>query len=189
MVALSGAAPALVTPLTADGEVHADDVGALIRRALGDGASGILVAGSTGEGALLEPAQREQIVRVARAAVDAPAPTSGTAPVLIAGACGATVAELDADVARLAEAGADLVLVLPPTTYPLSVEELVDLHVGVAERAGVPTLAYHIPQYTGSPLTADAVRDLASHPRIVGMKDSSPDAERRAAFIAAARSA
>ncbi len=189
MVVLTGATPALVTPLTPEGEVHADDVETLIHRAVGDGASGVLVAGSTGEGALLDAAQREQLVRVARAAVDATATSAGSRPTLVAGACGATVAELDADVARLAAAGADLVLVLPPSTYPLRVEELVDLHVAVADRADVPTLAYHIPQYTGSPLTADAVRELSAHPRIAGMKDSSPDAARRAEFIAAARSA
>lgn len=185
MTCLDGAMPALVTPLTADGQVHEDDLARLVARALDDGASGVLVAGSTGEGALLGPTRRERSTRRARASIDA-RPDRGEVT-LIAGACGATVADLDADVARLTAAGADVVLVLPPTTYPLRVEELVDLHLGVAERAEVPTLAYHIPRYSGSALTPEAVGELAGHPGIVGMKDSSDDADRRAAFVAAAR--
>lgn len=188
MTPLHGALPALVTPLTPQGDVHEDDVAGLVRRALGDGASGVVVAGSTGEGALLEAEQRVQLTRRARAAIDGAVDGGGPSALLLAGASGATVAALDADVARLAGAGADLVLVLAPSTYPLSADELVDLHLAVAERAAVPTLVYHLPQYTGSHLTADAVRELAGHPRIAGMKDSSPDADRRARFIDVSRS-
>lgn len=190
MTSLHGSLPALVTPLTSQGDVHEDDVAALVRRALGDGATGVVVAGSTGEGALLEADHRVQLTRCARAAIDGVVDGGGGTPaLLIAGASGPTVAALDADVARLAEAGADLVLVLAPSTYPLTPDELVELHLTVAERADVPTLVYHLPQYTGSHLTPDAVRELAGHPRIAGMKDSSPDPDRRARFIEVRRSA
>lgn len=182
MTLIRGSLPALVTPLTPTGDVHEDDVATLVARAATDGASGVLVTGSTGEGALLEADQRVQVTRRARTTIDAGPGTT----TLVAGATGATVAALQADVARLAAAGADLVLVLAPSTYPLHVDELVDLHVTIADAAEVPTLVYHLPQYTGSCLTPDAVRELATHPRIVGLKDSSPDAERRASFIAAA---
>lgn len=190
---LQGSLPALITPLTAEGEIHEDDLATLITRALGDGASGVLVAGSTGEGALLEPEQRVQLTRCARRVIDvtdrgaAAADAPRIPPPLLAGASGATVEALDADVARLAEAGADAVLVLAPSTYPLDTDELVALHLGVAERASAPTLVYHIPQLTGSALTPDSLHDLAAHPRIVGMKDSSPDAARRATFLEVAR--
>ena len=160
---------------------------ALVHRALADGATGVLVTGSTGEGALLDPEQRVRVAAQARAALDgynAPDAPSHS-PRLLAGASGLTPAALHEDVARLAGAGADLVLVLAPHTYPLTPRELTDLHLEVAERADVPTLCYHIPQLTGSALTPDAVTELAGHPRIVGMKDSSPDTERRAAFVAA----
>lgn len=181
MTRLRGSFPALVTPLTPDGDVHEDDVATLVARAVADGASGVVVAGSTGEGALLEADQRVQVTRRARTTIDA---GRGTAT-LVAGATGPTVAALQADVARLAASGADAVLVLAPSTYPLHVDELADLHVTVADTAEVPTLLYHLPQFTGSSLTPDALRELATHPRIVGLKDSSPDAERRARFIEA----
>jgi dihydrodipicolinate synthase/N-acetylneuraminate lyase len=178
------ALPALVTPLTADGRIHTGDVTALVTRALADGAAGVLVAGSTGEGALLTPDQRVEVTRVARAAG---AGGGGGRPLLLAGASAPTVEGLVADVTALAEAGADEVLVLAPSTYPLRPEEVVACHLDVAGRTGVPTLVYHFPAISGSSLTADTVRELAGHANVVGMKDSSPDADRRAAFVAATR--
>lgn len=190
---LGGSMPALVTPLTPQREVHEDDVRTLVSRAIGDGASGTLVAGSTGEGTLLEPDQRVQVTRAARSALDelGPGPDDdgagpGATPRLVAGASGPTVSALHQDVERLATAGADAVLVLAPHTLPLAPEELVELHLAVAERAPLPTVIYHVPQLTGSTLTVDAMRELADHPAVVGMKDSSPDADRRAEFLAAA---
>lgn len=189
---LGGSMPALVTPLTPQREVHEDDVRTLVSRAVGDGASGALVAGSTGEGTLLEPDQRVQVTRAARSALDELDPGrpagdgAGGPPRLVAGASGATLSALHQDIERLAAAGADAVLVLAPHTLPLAPGELVDLHLAVAERAPLPTVIYHVPQLTGSALTVDAMRELADHPAVVGMKDSSPDADRRAQFLAAA---
>lgn len=177
-IVLTGPMPALVTPLDADRRLDLAGVEVVVRRAIDDRASGVLVCGSTGEGTLLDPEDRAAVTRAARGAM-------GSDGVLLACASGPSVAALHADVARLAAAGADAVLALAPAIQPLAPEELVDLHLEVAERAEVPTLAYHIPQYTGSALTPDAVRELAAHPRVVGMKDSSPDTERRAAFVAA----
>jgi len=197
--ALTGALPALVTPLTDPTTLDLEGVASLVRRALAEGASGVLVAGSTGEGSLLAPDQRAALTALARDAIDAACeqggagrgtdPPSATVEraVLVAGASGLSLSSVQADVARLAAAGADLVLVLPPSVQPLTCEELVDLHVAVADGAAVPTLVYHIPQLTGSWLTPTHVQRLARHERIVGMKDSSPDAERRAGFVAATR--
>jgi 4-hydroxy-tetrahydrodipicolinate synthase len=179
---LGGALPALVTPLSDPTTLDRVGITDLVRRALADGASGVLVAGTTGEGSLLEPEQRQELTALARAAIT-------DQPVLVAGASGASLPALHADVARLAAAGADVVLVLPPPLQPLTPDEVADLHLAVAERATVPTLAYHIPQLTGSPLTPEAVRRIAMHQHIVGMKDSSPDADRRAAFVEAAAGA
>lgn len=143
-----------------------------------DGARGVLVAGSTGEGTLLRPEQRATATRTARRALPA-------GSIVLAGASGATVQDLVEDVVTLADAGADAVLVLAPHTYPLRPDELVDLHATVAEETEVPTLAYHIPQLTGSALTPTAMVELAGHPGVIGCKDSSPDAERRTAFLEA----
>lgn len=181
---VTGNLPALVTPVDAEGRVLGAEVDRLVRRALADGASGVLVAGSTGEGTLLEPPQRVELVDAARTALDG-ARTSPSP--LLACASAPTMGGLLEDVRRLGEAGADAVLVLAPSTQPLRPEELLTVHRDAAAASPVPTLAYHIPQLTGSSLTPESVRELAALPNVVGMKDSSPDAERRAAFRAATR--
>lgn len=173
----TGSLPALVTPLTTPHELDLDGLAALVEQALAEGATGVLVAGTTGEGTLLEPEQRVALTRAAVAAADG--------ATVVAGASGPTVDGVRADVARLAAAGADLVLVLPPAIQPLRPEELADAHLAVADSADVPLLVYHFPQLTGSSLTPEAIRELAGHDAIVGMKDSSDDADRRAAFVAA----
>lgn len=174
---LRGAYPALVTPMTAAGAPHLDDLARLVTDALADGARGVLVAGSTGEGALLTGEERAALTRTARDA-------AGPDAVVLAGASGPHLDALHDDVAHLGSAGADAVLVLAPATYPLRPAELVDAHLAVAERAEVPTLAYHIPQLTGSWLTGETAAELAAHPRVLGAKDSSPDPDRRAELIA-----
>jgi 4-hydroxy-tetrahydrodipicolinate synthase len=173
----TGSLPALVTPLTSPHDLDLDGLGPLVGRALADGATGVLVAGTTGEGSLLEPEQRVALTRAAVAAADG--------ATVIAGASGPTIDAVRVDVAGLAAAGAHLVLVLPPAIQPLRPEELADAHLAVADAADVPLLVYHFPQLTGSSLTPDGVRELARHEAIVGMKDSSDDAERRAAFVVA----
>ena len=172
---LSGAFPALVTPLHAPGELDLTALARLTEEAADLGASGVLIAGTTGEGTLLSPADRRAVTAAA----------VGTGVPVIAGACGATLEDVHADVARLAGTGAQAVLVLAPSYQPLSPVEVVDVHTAIADRADVPTLVYHIPQFTGSVLTTEAVGALAEHRNIVAIKDSSPDADRRAAFISA----
>ena len=178
---ISGALPALVTPLRSAHELDLAGFAALVEQTMEEGASGVLVAGSTGEGPLLEPDHRVRLVRAAVAA-------SGGGPVL-ACASGASVEEVCRDVERVATAGAALVLVLAPNYLPLEPEELAEAHLRIADRAPVPTLVYHIPQFTGSALTPETIAGLAAHEGIVGMKDSSPDADRRAAFVSAAGTA
>ena len=174
---IAGALPALVTPLRNADELDVSGFTTLVEHTLGDGADGVLVAGSTGEGPLLEPAHRAQLVQAAHA-------VAGD-QTIVACASGATIEEVVRDVDRVARAGASLALVLAPNYLPLEPEELADAHLEIAERAVVPTLAYHIPRFTGSALTPETVAALAAHPAIAGMKDSSPDPGRRASFITA----
>jgi 4-hydroxy-tetrahydrodipicolinate synthase len=175
-VEFAGTLPALVTPLRSPGELDLTSFAGLARDAVEAGAAGVVVAGSTGEGTLLSPADRRALTA---AAVDTGVP-------VIAGASGATLDDLLADTERLAGTGADAVLVLAPSYQPLAPDELVDVHLAVADRCPVPTVAYHIPQFTGSALTPEVIRRLAEHPNVVAIKDSSPDAERRTALIRAA---
>src|SRR2546427_5302275 len=56
----------------------------------------------------------------------------------------------------------------------------------VAKAAPVPVLLYNFTAVTGVSLPVEAVSTLATHPNIVGMKESNGDVPRVAALVAAA---
>jgi 4-hydroxy-tetrahydrodipicolinate synthase len=163
-----GTVTPLVTPLTSDGRLDE----AVLRRlidALVPDLDGLFVLGSSGELTWLPD---EIALHVARVAVDA---VAGRIPVYVgAGDTGLTRTLARAD--RLGEVGADYLVVATPFYYEVASEaRLVDAFVSVAERAAAPVVLYNIPQNTHCPLSPSAVRALAGHPRIVGIKDSAGD--------------
>lgn len=170
---LTGSVPDLVTPMRSAGELDLPGLARLVEQAAGDGADSVLVAGPTGEGPLLTPADR-RAVTVAAAETGVP---------VIAGASGATLDAVHADVERLAGAGAAAVLVLAPAVLPLTADEVVAAHTAVADRAAAPTLVLHVPQLTGASLTPETVARLAGHDGVIGLVDASDDDARRAAFV------
>lgn len=176
---IRGAIPALITPLDDDGRPDLTAFERHVHRAVDHGFDAVLVAGSTGEGPLLTPDDRAGLVRAAASA-------AGGVPVL-ACVCGLTLDDLHREAERAAAAGAAAVLCLAPFYFPLSPAEQVAAYHAVADRAATPLLAYHFPQLTGSALTPEAVADLAAHPQVVGMKDSSGDLQRLRRFVAATR--
>ena len=58
----------------------------------------------------------------------------------------------------------------------------------VADRSPLPVLLYSVPGCTAYDLPVEVVAELAMHPNIVGMKDSSGNVERIAQLVHATRS-
>lgn len=158
----SGVGVALVTLFTVDGAVDVDATTALAVRLVGEGITGVVVGGSTGEAAALTSAERADLVRSIKQAVDVPV-ISGTGA-----ASGRQAAEQTRDSVA---AGADAVLVLSPhrVSNPKAYYDTV-----AAELGGKPMLAYHFPMMTQPGLAVDGLNDLP----IVGVKDSSGDVRR-----------
>jgi 4-hydroxy-tetrahydrodipicolinate synthase len=101
-----GIIPALVTPLTAAGDVDDAALRRVIQFVVDGGVDGLSVLGSTGEGALLPALAQRRALEVAMGA-------KGEKPVL-AGVIASVPADAR-DFARMAvESGADGVLVTPP---------------------------------------------------------------------------
>lgn len=177
MIALpTGCIVPLITPMLSPGELDLPGLGRLLGNVTDAGATGVLVAGPIGEGPLLAPADRRALTIAAE----------GTDRPVLVGVSGATLDELHADVARVAGAGADAVVVLAPGAVPLRGEELAALHLAVADRAEVPTLLAHDPRTITSPVAAEAVTRLAAHDGILGVVDLGADAEQRQTLLAAA---
>lgn len=171
MRALAGVYVPVVTTFDAASEdVVVDRFTANIRAHLTAGLDGILVAGSTGEAALLEESERRLLLDAARDVI----PPERT---LLAG-IGGESSRITIRRARDAKtAGADAVLVVSPHYYTSSMTPaaLRDHFTRVADESPLPILLYNIPKYAHFALTPELVGELAQHPNIAGMKDSAGD--------------
>ena len=163
--------------MTADGQVAEDVLRRLIDALVPD-LDGLFVLGSSGELTWLPD---DVALRVARVAVDQ---VGGRIPVYV----GVGDTGLDRTLARagrIADVGADYLVVAAPFYYPVASEaRIVDYFETVAKRAAAPIVLYNIPQNTHLSLAPSTVRILAAHPDIVGIKDSAGDWIAFDAFLA-----
>jgi len=166
----SGVMAALATPLTERGTLDHTALARLVHHILGSGASGICPAGSTGEGPLLS---RDLRTELTAAVAELATPSTMIIPATVSITPQDTVADLEA----YAGAGATAALVPPPFYYPLSDIGVYRFFAEVAEHSPLPLLLYNIPAMTKVVLPVGVVTELAAHPRVVGMKDSSRDLE------------
>jgi len=171
----------VITPFDPSGDaLDLAGFSANLRAHLEAGLSGIVVAGSTGEATLLSEAERVTLLERARSIV----PRDRW---LIAGV-GAESTWLTIERARRAGAiGVDALLVVAPHYYPQSgtPEALLSHYTRIADASPVPVMLYNIPQYMHYNLPAATVLQLASHPNIIGMKDSGADLAILSGFLRA----
>jgi 4-hydroxy-2-oxoglutarate aldolase len=84
-----------------------------------------------------------------------------------------------------ASRGADAVLVVAPHYYSTSMTPpaLLKHYRAIADASPIPLVLYNIPKYMHFALPRDVVADLARHPNIAGIKDSSGNKEMLAGFM------
>ena len=164
MSVFTGVGVALVTLFADNGDLDAPATADLAVRLVELGARGVVVAGTTGEAAALEDAERVELVAAVRAAVPAAVP-------VVAGTGTGAVRRSAALTRRALDAGADAVLVLSPP----GVADPRPYYDGVAAAAGDrPVLAYHFPRSAPPGIPVELVPDLP----VAGIKDSSGEPER-----------
>lgn len=178
---LRGIFAPVVTPFrAADEALDLEGFTTNLRFHLADGLRGIVVAGSTGEAALLDEGERAALAAAARAAVPRD-------KLLIIGTGAESARQCVARCRVAAEAGADAVLVVAPHYYSnaMSREALAAHYHRVADASPVPVMLYNIPKYMHFALPADLVAELAEHANVIGIKDSSGDVNMLKGFLAA----
>lgn len=166
----AGVMAALATPLDGDGNLDRGGLQRLVAHVLSGGVDGLSPVGSTGEGARLTRQQRAEVTGQVRALLPPGMPVVAGAPVRSA-------AESCAELGELRDAGATAALVSVQAGYPLSDDDVARLYETLAEHAPLPLVLYNIPAYTGVRIPPELVGRLASHPNVLGIKDSSRDVE------------
>jgi len=179
---LQGIFPAIATPFDNKGELYKIKVQHNVERWNRTVLSGYVVCGSTGESVLLSADEKLLLFEwVAQHA--APEKT------LIAGTSAESVRECVLMTNRAAEMGYKAALILPAHYYKSifgKPESQKLFFRAVADQSKIPVLLYHFPQVSGVDMLPETVAELATHPNIIGMKDSSGNLEGTKKFLTAA---
>jgi 4-hydroxy-tetrahydrodipicolinate synthase len=167
----SGSLVAIVTPMTPDGGLDWPAWDRLLDFHVLEGTDGIVVAGTTGESPVLSLDEIEELTRRAvtrcrgRIRVVVGAGTHSTS---------STVARS----ARLSALGVDAVMFVTPYYNKPPQEGLYRHFMAAADASVAPVLLYNVPSRTGVDLMPATVARLARHPRIVGLKEATPQMSR-----------
>ena len=131
---------------------------------------GVVILGSNGEAVLMDDFESDQVIVTAREAIPR------TKRFIVGTGRESTQAAVKA-AKRAAEHGADAVLVRTPGFFKtqMTTDAFVRHYTAVADASPVPVLLYNFTALTGVTLLPAAVSALATHPNIVGMKESGGD--------------
>lgn len=161
----TGAATAIVTPLTENG-IDFESFGKLIEWQIESGIDAIVAAGTTGEGSTLTDAEHKAVIKFC---VDK---VAGRVPV-IAGTGSNDIAYAIELTKYACEVGADAMLLVTPYYNKATQNGLIKSFTAIADASTKPCILYNVPSRTGCNLTPESCAALAKHPNIVGIKEAS----------------
>ena len=174
LMLLHGIFPPITTPFYPDGKLYFRKLEQNVEHYSRAPVAGIVVLGSTGEAILLSDEERREVLRCAREA-------AANDKVLIAG----TGIESAIETLRLteyaAELGYDVAMVRTPHYYKgqmANPQNMLAFYRFVCDRSPLPVIIYNFPQATGYDIPAEVVIELAEHPNLIGIKESSGSIEK-----------
>lgn len=156
---------AMVTPFKADLSVDWAGVETLAKHLVSTGHDAIVVSGTTGEAPTTSDAEKDELIRVVKAAV------AGKAKV-IAGAGNNETPHSVEQAIHAQQVGADGLLVVTPY-YNKPPQAGIEAHFrAIADAVDLPVMMYDIPGRTGVEIEPDTIVKLAEHKNIVALKDA-----------------
>jgi len=167
-----GSMPALVTPFTAEGAVDEAAFATHVEWQIGEGSSGLVPVGTTGESPTLSHDEHKRVVELC---VEV---TKKRVPV-IAGAGSNNTREAIELAVHAEKAGADALLVVTPYYNRPTQKGLIAHFSAIAEATRLPIIIYNIPPRSVVDMSPETMGALAgAHKNIVGVKDATGKIER-----------
>jgi len=180
---LHGIFPPITTPFYPDGKIYFRKLEQNVEQYSRGPIAGIVVQGSTGEAILLSDDERRDVLKCAR-------DSAANEKVLIGG----TGIESAVETLRLteyaAELGYDIAMVRTPHYYKGQMAQpanMLAFYRFVCDRSPLPVIIYNFPQATGYDIPAEIVIELAEHPNLIGIKESSGSIEKVQKMVEATR--
>ena len=160
----TGMATAIVTPMT-ENSIDYEALGRFIEFQIENGINAIVVMGTTGENATIEPEDQKEVIRFTVEKVAKRVP-------VIAGTGTNNTEHVLANTKAACEVGADAILVVTPYYNKATQNGLIQHFTTIADASTVPVILYNVPGRTGCALQPKTVAKLAEHPNIVGLKEA-----------------
>ncbi|AJD52775.1 4-hydroxy-tetrahydrodipicolinate synthase [Thalassospira xiamenensis M-5 = DSM 17429] len=167
----TGVFPAVATQMNEDGSIDFDMTAHQIEALIKAGVDGLVMLGSVGENAALEP---EEKIAVLKLAVEV---TNGRIPVLSGVAENSTQAAIRY-VQKCEELGADGLMLLPGMIYTADPRENIKHFRSVAAKTKLPIMIYNNPGAYRIDIKPEEFNQLADVKNLVAIKESSGDPRR-----------
>ena len=170
---LSGIFAAVTTPFDAAGGLRLEHLAGNFAAYRASRLSGVLVLGSSGEAIYLDQAEKIAVLEAAAAA-------GLPGKVLLAGTGEESLRGTLEMTRRAAGLGYQAAVVRTPHYYKknMTAAALSGYYRTLADEAPLPIVLYNIPPLTGVDLGLSTILELAQHPRIVGLKESSGNTDK-----------
>jgi 4-hydroxy-2-oxoglutarate aldolase len=170
---LHGIFPPITTPFYPDGNLYFKKLEANVEHYSKTPVAGIVALGSTGEAILLSDQEQRDVLKTTREA-------AASSKVLIAGTGDESALNTLKLTEYAAELGYDIALVRTPYYFKKQMQpaNILAFYRTVADRSPLPVMIYSVPPFTGYDMPAELVIELADHPNIIGIKESSGDVEK-----------
>jgi 4-hydroxy-tetrahydrodipicolinate synthase len=162
----AGIFPYLVTPIDQSGNLKEDVLRDLVNHLISKGVHGLTPLGSTGEGAYFPWEVKKKVIDVVVKAAN------GRVPV-IAGVNEMTTHGAVKQAIATERAGADGILAVLPTYFPLADRYVVEHFRAIARAVSCPVVLYTNPKFAKWDFTIPMLEELAEEPNIRYLKDAS----------------
>lgn len=169
----------VATTFKSDGDLDLDAFRSNMEWYANSALDGIAIMGSNGEYPSLDPLEKLALIEAGVSAI------AGRKQIVAGTGTESTRATIDLT-REAASLGADFALVVTPYYYKPRYDRAAYVRHfhAVAEASDIPVIVYVMAAYTGVDLPVDTVVEIASHPNIVGIKDSGGNAPKVAEMVA-----
>jgi 4-hydroxy-tetrahydrodipicolinate synthase len=169
---LYGCMTALVTPMNKQGKIHLEQWKNLLRKQIAAKVKAVVVAGTTGESAVLTD---DEFIQLLTVAVEQ---CQGTQTAVIAQTGSISADKVITNNKVAYELGAQAVLVVTPYYLRTTQEGLYQHFKKIADVSALPVILYNVPTRTQNDLLPTTCKRLSLHDNIIGLKEASPDEQR-----------
>jgi 4-hydroxy-tetrahydrodipicolinate synthase len=166
-----GVFPAVTTQFHKDQSLDLEATARHVEALIESGVTGLVMLGSLGENATLEPDEKRAVVKCAIEAA------AGRVPV-VSGVVETSTAAACRYAREMEQLGADGLMVLPAMIYRADARETVAHFRTVAAASGLPIIVYNNPLAYHVDVTPAMFEELADEPKFVAIKESSGDVRR-----------